>query len=227
MQIVAQISKVRGRGIYRSFPMSKRMFDICFVLITAPVTLVVALVLSIVLLIVQGRPILYFAPRCGYLGRQFSAFKFRTMRPGAGSDTGVTGGQKQARVTALGAVLRRTRLDELPQLLNVLFGQMSMVGPRPPDPRYVALHPDIYHEVLQLRPGLTGLATLLMHSHEARILSDCTTPEETEQVYLRRCVPRKARLDRQYYAQLRVRSVFWLDFWLLCQSFMAVLGLRR
>ncbi|RME18413.1 MAG: sugar transferase, partial [Alphaproteobacteria bacterium] len=91
-----------------------------------------------------------------------------------------------------------TRLDELPQLWNVLRGDISFVGPRPPDPRYVEMFPELYAEVLKSRPGVTGLATLAYHETEERLLAACKTPQQTEKVYVERCVPRKARLDLIY-----------------------------
>ncbi|MEO0752875.1 MAG: sugar transferase, partial [Pseudomonadota bacterium] len=121
-------------------------------------------------------------------------WKFRTMTV-VHTDDGVSGGDKTARITPTGAILRRRRLDELPQLFNILRGDMSFVGPRPPLRRYVDLCPDIYAKVLRNRPGVTGLATLHYHWREERLLASCKTPEETNRIYLNRCVPAKARLD--------------------------------
>lgn len=144
----------------------------------------------------DGAPVLYGAPRVGYLGRPFTQWKFRTMTPGAAE--GVTGGDKTHRVTPLGARLRHARLDELPQLLNVLAGDMGFVGPRPPAPEYAARFPALYAEVLRMKPGVTGLATVMMHLHEEWMLQATRTADETDAVYARRSVPRKAHLDRLY-----------------------------
>ena len=113
-------------------------------------------------------------------------------------DSGVSGGDKEHRITRTGAVMRRYRLDELPQLVNILRGDIGFVGPRPPLRRYVERFPDLYAEVLKDRPGVTGLATLVFHRTEERLLECCKSPEETEAVYERRCVPTKARLDLIY-----------------------------
>ena len=113
-------------------------------------------------------------------------------------DSGVTGPSKAARITPTGAWLRRKRLDELPQLWNILRGDMGFVGPRAPLRRYVEKYPEIYAEVLKERPGVTGLASMTYHRAEERLLSETSTPEETETVYCRRCIPRKARLDLIY-----------------------------
>ena len=102
------------------------------------------------------------------------------------------------RITGVGRFLRRSSLDEFPQLWNILKGDLSFVGPRPPLREYVERYPEIYREVLKSRPGVTGLATVVYHKHEAALLERCTTPEETDDVYARICVPAKARLDLIY-----------------------------
>ena len=113
-------------------------------------------------------------------------------------DSGVSGGDKAARVTKTGAWLRGKRLDEFPQLWNILKGDLSFVGPRPPLRQYVEAHPELYAEVLKSRPGVTGIASITYHKHEAMLLERCATPEETHAVYSRICVPAKARLDLIY-----------------------------
>ena len=149
------------------------------------------------ILALDGRPVLFASERIRAPGQPFTLWKFRTMAPG--SDDGMaTGGEKRGRVTALGRWLRRTRLDELPQVVNILRGDMSFVGPRPPLRRYAELFPDLYARVLRARPGLTGLATLLYHRREAALLSACASAAESDAIYRARCVPAKARLDRIY-----------------------------
>ncbi|MEM8848490.1 MAG: sugar transferase [Pseudomonadota bacterium] len=184
----------------------KRLFDIAFALI-------LSVLLSPVLALVawlcwrdQGAPILYGSERMKTPQRAFTLWKFRTMAPDP-TDMGVTGGDKANRITPLGARLRRLRLDELPQLWNILRGDISFVGPRPPLRRYVEMAPDLYARVLRSRPGVTGLATLVYAAHEERILAACDTRAATEAAYLRRCVPRKAALDLLYQR----RRTLWLD----------------
>lgn len=176
---------------------SKRLFDIVLALV-----LIVLLALPFALLLavlwrVQGRPLFHVSERMKTPSEAFDLWKLRTMTV-AETDSGVSGGDKRARVTPAGRVLRRYRLDEIPQLWNVLRGDMSFVGPRPPLREYVERFPALYAEVLTSRPGVTGLATLLYHAHEERLLATCRTPEQTDAVYCRRCIPRKARLDRIY-----------------------------
>jgi len=101
----------------------------------------------------------------------------------------------------------------------VLKGDMSFVGPRPPLRLYVERFPDLYAQVLQSRPGITGLATLRYHAHEERLLRACTSAAETDAVYSRRCVPRKAALDLIY----QHRRTLCLDLMLLWQTASRVL----
>lgn len=182
-----------GRGVTPA----KRLFDLALALVLVAVLAVPFAALLVVLLATEGRPLFYRAERMRAPGRPFRLWKLRTMRPAA-SDGGVSGGDKAARVTRAGRVLRASRLDEVPQLWNVLRGDMSFVGPRPPLREYVERFPDLYARVLQSRPGITGLATLVYHRAEERLLAPCRDAAETDAVYARRCVPRKARLDLIY-----------------------------
>ncbi len=195
-------------------PLSKRIFDVTIALLLLALLMPVLLVLAGVLLIAEGRPIFYVGERMASPARSFKQIKFRTMRVGTDKVGGVTGGDKARAISPLHRFLRRSRADELPQLINVLKGDMSLVGPRPPLRSYVEAYPEIYNRVLQSRPGVTGLATLRFHQHEERLLAVCLTHKETEAVYRRRCIPRKARLDLIYQA----RRTIWLDILLVAQT---------
>jgi lipopolysaccharide/colanic/teichoic acid biosynthesis glycosyltransferase len=162
----------------------------------------------------EGRPILYRSERMRAPDEPFRLLKFRTMHLGADRAGGVTGGDKSALSSPLHRLIRRTRADELPQLWNVLRGDMSLVGPRPPLRRYVEAYPDLYAEVLRSRPGMTGLASLRVAAREERLLAACRTPEETEATYRRACIPLKARLDLLYQ---RNRTLLW-DLALLAET---------
>ena len=184
-------------------PLSKRLFDLGFALLLGALLAVPFALLLVVLLIIEGRPLFYVAERMRAPGRPFALLKLRTMRVVAG-DSGVSGGDKTGRVTRIGAILRRARLDEIPQLWNVLKGDMSFVGPRPPLRLYVERFPELYAEVLKSRPGITGLASLHFHAHEERLLARCRDAAETDAVYSRRCVPRKAKMDLIYNRQQNI-----------------------
>lgn len=176
---------------------SKRLMDIILALLLMIALSPLILYLALHIALTEGRPIFYRSERMRSPTESFILWKFRTMTV-VNSDSGVSGGDKTARITPVGSWLRRYRADELPQLWNILRGDISFVGPRPPLRRYVELRPDLYDQVLKSRPGVTGLATVIFHAVEARLLSPCKTAEETEAVYLRRCVPVKARLDLIY-----------------------------
>ncbi|WP_179381252.1 sugar transferase [Jannaschia marina] len=184
----------------------KRLFDVVFsiylMMFLAPVIAVVTWKVWR-----QGDgPIFYGSERMQTPTKGFTLWKFRTMSADP-NDAGVTGGDKSARITPLGRALRRRRLDELPQLWNILRGDVSFVGPRPPLRRYVEMFPELYGEVLKSRPGVTGLASLIYAPHEARVLAETRTPAETEAVYTRICIPRKAHLDMLYQRH----RTFWMD----------------
>lgn len=175
----------------------KRIFDLFFAALLVVVLGPILLGLLVWLLIRQGRPLFYVAERMTTPTRAFALWKLRTMQV-ATDDAGVSGGDKNTRITPMGAWLRRRRLDEFPQLFNILKGDLSFVGPRPPLREYVERYPEIYHQVLQSRPGVTGLASITYHQHEAALLARCQTAQETDAVYTRICIPAKARLDLIY-----------------------------
>lgn len=192
-------------------PIWKRLVDILGVLILAVPLVPIMVLTALAILVLDGRPIFYVSERMKTPTKGFALVKFRTMRPDA-ADSGVSGGDKAARITRTGAFLRRKRLDEVPQLWNILKGDMSFVGPRPPLRKYVEDYPQYYGPVLRSRPGVTGLATLIYHRHEARLLEACQTATETDAVYRRACVPRKARLDLIYQARQSLCFDIWIMF---------------
>ncbi|KAA8609982.1 sugar transferase [Salipiger aestuarii] len=176
---------------------AKRVFDIVVSLVLIVLLLPVVVALALAILLLDGRPVLYLSERMRSMDEGFTLWKFRTMRADA-DDRGVSGGDKSSRITRTGRFMRRYRLDEIPQLWNILTGDISFVGPRPPLRRYTETHPEIYARVLRSRPGVTGLATLVFHRTEERLLAPCASKDETEEIYCRRCIPRKAALDLVY-----------------------------
>lgn len=200
----------------------KRLMDIALALLLAVVLALPILFIALWIWAVDGRPIFYGSERMKSPTRSFTLWKFRSMTADR-NDTGVSGGYKAARITRTGRILRAKRLDELPQLWNILKGDMSFVGPRPPLRRYVELRPDLYAEVLKHRPGVTGFATLVYHGFEERLLASCRDAEETERVYVSKCVPAKARLDLLW---ARKRSLCY-DFGLILETADRVLLRKR
>ncbi len=201
---------------------AKRALDILVALLLIVVLALPFAVLVIWLWLVEGRPVFYVSERMRGPDRSFRLWKLRTMAPAA-TRSGVSGGDKASQITPTGRFLRRSRLDEIPQLWNVLKGDMSFVGPRPPLREYVERFPELYARVLRSRPGITGLASLTFHRHEERLLADCRTPEETDATYARRCVPRKARLDLIY----QDRRNICFDIVLMWRTAARALGLGR
>lgn len=187
----------------------KRLLDI--VLSLAAILLSCPLLLTVVAMIrlEGGGPVLFRQERVGLRGRSFHILKFRTMRPdGQGLGITVAGDD---RITPLGRRLRSSKLDELPQLFNVLKGEMSLVGPRPELPAYVALWAaDDRARVLSVRPGITDFASLIFRQEESLLAAQ----PDPEDYYRRILVPQKLRLARYY---VRTRSC-GLDLWLLAQT---------
>ena len=205
-----------GRGFYLRY--GKRVCDVVSALILLVVLALPMLIVAGLLLVTQGRPLIYSGKRMRAPGRSFRQYKFRTMIRVA-RDGGATGAHKHWRITPLGRFLRRSRLDELPQLFNILIGDMSFVGPRPPLPEYVERFPALYTSVLESRPGVTGLATLIYHRHEDRIMAGCNTAEQTDRAYYARCLPMKLRIDLVY----RRAATPWLDLWIMWKTVLAVI----
>lgn len=202
----------------------KRAFDIILSLVLLVPLSILMLGVVVLLLVVQGRPVFYVAKRMSAPGVSFDLLKFRTMDR-VDEDSGATGAHKAWRIGRLARVLRRTRIDELPQLFNILRGDMSFVGPRPPLREFVERFPVEYAQVLRARPGVTGLATLIYHAHEDRIMATCATAAATDAAYYRRCLPTKLRLDMIYQR----RRTLGLDVWIIWNTVMTVIvpGWRR
>ncbi|MDO5529120.1 MAG: sugar transferase [Paracoccus sp. (in: a-proteobacteria)] len=204
----------RGDFYHRS---GKRIFDIVGAIGLLVLLGIPMLIVAVLLLAVQGRPIFYRGRRATRFGQVFAQIKFRTMLRDD-NDSGATGAHKHWRIKPFGRFLRKYRIDELPQLFNILAGQMSFVGPRPPLPEYVRRFPAEYAEVLEMRPGVTGLATLIYHRHEDAIMVRCKSAAETERAYFSRCLPAKLRIERVYLE----RASLWLDLWIMWRTVLVV-----
>jgi lipopolysaccharide/colanic/teichoic acid biosynthesis glycosyltransferase len=169
-----------------------RMFDVTCAAVGLLILLPVLGALSLAVLVCDGRPVFFRQIRVGKGGKAFRIWKFRTMRAGSRGCAVTAAGDQ--RVTKVGAVLRRCKLDELPQLFNVLKGDMSLVGPRPEVPEYVQLEEPIWQAVLQVRPGVTDLATLLFRNEE-KLLGSSGDPNT---FYRETVLPEKLVLNLGY-----------------------------
>ena len=175
----------------------KYSFNLFICACILPILLPIILIIGAVVLIYDGRPIFYISERMKTPTRSFNLYKFRTMVSDE-NNSGVTGGDKSIRITRTGHFLRKMRLDELPQIFNVLRGDIGFIGPRPPLREFVDLFPETYQEVLKSKPGISGLASIFYSKHETRLLGSCVSATESTEVYCRRCVPRKAKIDLIY-----------------------------
>lgn len=160
-------------------------------------------------------PVFFRQVRVGKNGREFRIYKFRTMVADAekkGMQITVGG---DSRVTGIGRVLRKTKVDELPQLFNVFAGQMSFVGPRPEVPHYVDMYSDYQKSVLRIKPGITELASIV-YRDENDVLAKSEDPERT---YIEEIMPEKIKLNMQYMQKMNV----FYDIYLIFRTFAAVL----
>ncbi|QDT46440.1 sugar transferase [Symmachiella dynata] len=174
--------------------MMKRMFDLlvsfCGLLLLWPVLLVSAVLVKLT----SPGPALYRQQRMGLNFQPFDILKFRTMVVDAHKLGGQITAGRDPRITSVGHFLRKTKIDELPQLINVFKGEMSFVGPRPEVPRYVEMFRDDYAELLKVRPGITDIASL-KYRHESELLGESDNPETT---YTQVILPDKIALAKEY-----------------------------
>src|SRR4051795_10821647 len=184
----------------------KRAVDITvsavLLLLALPIILIVALAIKLD----SPGPVFYAARRIGYRGRPLRMFKFRKMHHSAAGPRLTT--DDDERFTRVGAWLAKSKLDELPQLWNVLRGDMSLIGPRPEDPAFVALHAPDFIEILRVRPGVTGLSQIAF-AEESRILDD----DDPTGHYLDRILPQKMGMDRLYAMRYHVRLALSILVW--------------
>jgi lipopolysaccharide/colanic/teichoic acid biosynthesis glycosyltransferase len=194
--------------------MLKRAFDIAFSAVLLVLLAPVLLVFAIAVATTSPGGAFFRQQRVGRNGRLFRLLKFRSMRPGSEAQGQLTIGGRDPRITGVGRFLRKTKLDELPQLWNVLVGDMSVVGPRPEVPRYVALYSAEQRAVLHVRPGITGMASL-DYIDENELLARSADPEKA---YITEVMPAKLALDLRY---VRERS-FALDLRIIAVTVMKI-----
>ncbi len=190
----------------------KRLFDLICSIIGLVILSPIFLMICILIILTMGWPIFYTQERVGRNGISFRIFKFRSMvkdaeRRGLAVTTG-----GDPRVTAIGKILRKTKLDELPQLVNVAIGDMSLVGPRPEVPKYVAMYSDTQRKVLTVRPGLTDPASIAYRDEE-KVLARY---EDTEKAYIEVLRPAKLTLNLAYIEKQSLCgdiALIWKTIW--------------
>jgi lipopolysaccharide/colanic/teichoic acid biosynthesis glycosyltransferase len=180
-------------------PLPQRLIDLCALTLLVPLVALPVLVVMLAVFLDSPGSVFFRARRVGYRGRHFKMLKFRTMRTDNAGHA--VAGANDSRITPIGGFLRASRLDELPQLWNVLRGEMSLVGPRPELEEFVVLHAEDYREILSVPPGITGPTQLRYAGLEPHLLSLQADPES---FYRDRILPDKVKLDLEY---ARTRSL--------------------
>ena len=194
----------------------KRILDIAGALVGVVLISPLLAVVWMAVVLESGRPGLFRQRRMGRRGSEFTLYKFRTMTVQRGTERGSFDVGSSARVTRVGKLLRKTKLDELPQLWNVLVGDMSLVGPRPEVRKWVEAYPDRWAKVLAVRPGITDPASIEFRNEE-ELLAAAPDPETC---YRDVILPRKLDLYEEY---VETRS-FWGDVGILLKTVWAVAG---
>jgi lipopolysaccharide/colanic/teichoic acid biosynthesis glycosyltransferase len=198
----------------------KRIIDLTAAVLGIILALPLMLVVAILIKVFSPGPLLHRGPRMGRGGQVFHILKFRTMVVGADkAGVGVTYKGDQ-RITGIGRVLRTSKLDELPQLFNVLAGQMSLVGSRAEDPRFREIYQDHFPEILELPPGLTSLSWVRMRELDEEKIDP---GDDWEKHYREIALPRKLEVDLEY---VRRRSI-WLDLKIIALTAAALVMRER
>lgn len=199
---------------------AKRLFDLFFSAIGLILLLPLFLIVAIWIKFDSSGPVFFRQMRVGQFGRFFNIYKFRTMYSDAESQGRQITVGDDPRITRAGRFLRRYKLDELPQLINVVKGEMSLVGPRPEVPRYVELYPEQLREkVLSVPPGITDFASI-EYKDENAILGKA---EDPDRAYVEQVMPMKLKYYERYVAE---RSL-WVDFKLILATVKAIRGLNN
>jgi lipopolysaccharide/colanic/teichoic acid biosynthesis glycosyltransferase len=194
-----------GRAaVYRA--LGKRLFDVVVASVLLFAMIGVFAVIALAIKLDSPGPVFFRVRRVGYRGRVLMMLKFRKMRDDASG--GPLTVDRDPRLTRVGALLTRTRLDELPQLWDVLCGRMSIIGPRPEDPGFVDLHADEYARILGVRPGMTGLSQIA-YREESTIVNAVSPVQD----YVDRILPQKLTLDTLYARTVSLRLDLQIVYW--------------
>src|SRR5687768_13526019 len=196
--------------------MTKRAFDISLAVLGLLLASPLFVLVSVLIKLDSQGPVIFKQVRVGRGLRPFKMYKFRTMQHKASTQGSLLTVGQDARVTRIGRILRKSKLDELPQLVNVLIGDMSFVGPRPEVPRFVEPMRAEFSEVLVIRPGLTDLASI-KYINESAVLACFSNPEEA---YQKKVLPEKLRLAKLYVRHMSFR----LDLAIIVQTLLRMVN---
>ena len=192
----------------------KRLFDILFSLIVLTIGLPFALIIALLIVTDSKGRVLYKQSRVGRNNVDFQLYKFRTMCTGADKGSLITVGGDDVRITKVGRFLRKFKIDEFPQFLNILKGEMSIVGPRPEVRKYVDMYTPEQMRVLSVRPGLTDYASI-RYVNENELLATSTDPERT---YIEEIMPDKLNLNLKYIDEQSI----WVDLKIMMRTLVAI-----
>lgn len=196
--------------------MAKRLFDIVVSFAILTVFFPFGFILSICILLESKGGVFYRQERIGQFGKSFYLFKFRTMRPDSDRLGTLTVGMRDPRITRVGYFIRKYKLDEFPQFLNVIRGEMSIVGPRPETREYVDHYTPEQAKILEVKPGITDYASL-EYFDENRILGESYNPKET---YIHEIMPAKLILNQKYLDNPNLKT----DIQIMWMTFLKVIG---
>jgi len=185
-----------------------RFFDVLFALVGFIVLFPIFLIIALFVKVGSKGPIFFKQKRIGQYGKEFGLYKFRSMYVNAEAKGQLTVGGKDSRINPVGYILRKYKLDELPQLINVLVGEMSLVGPRPEVKKYVDLYTEEQLQVLKVLPGITDYASL-EYRNENELLSNASNPEE---YYILEIMPKKIELNYRYINDRSFKRYFSILF---------------
>ncbi|MCH2230928.1 MAG: sugar transferase [Crocinitomicaceae bacterium] len=189
----------------------KRVFDIIVSVVILSFFLPFGILIGIIIAFTSKGGVFYVQERIGKHAKPFGLFKFRTMSVGADKAGKLTVGMRDSRITKIGYFLRKYKLDEFPQFLNVLFGTMSVVGPRPEVKEFTDLYDQSQQEVLKVKPGITDLASL-EYFNENEILGKSEDPKKT---YIEIVMPAKLELNKKYISNPSMThdiQIMWRTF---------------
>ena len=191
--------------------MLKRIFDIICSWIILSIFLPFGVIIAVLIVLSSKGGVFYIQERIGKDRAPFGLLKFRTMNPDADKVGKLTVGMRDPRITKMGYFLRKFKLDEFPQFINVLIGQMSIVGPRPEVKEYVNLYTEDQAEILKVKPGITDLASL-EYFNENEILGEAEDPQKA---YIEKVMPAKIELNKKYLESPTIGNdlkIMWRTF---------------
>ncbi len=194
----------------------KRIFDILVSVIILFIFLPIGIIVSISIVFSSKGGVFYIQERIGKKLKPFGLLKFRTMVIGSDTKGALTVGTNDSRITTIGRLLRKFKLDEFPQFINVLLGHMSIVGPRPEVKEYVDLYNEEQLEVLNVKPGITDIASL-EYFNENELLGRSSDPQKT---YIEEVLPAKIELNKQYLRNPSLLS----DIKIMWRTFLKIIG---